>query len=172
MIKIYKKEVLKLNKENFPAWQSLMKLHLASIGDLAKYYVKHDYVIPTPPLTTKEMKEKQEHNHAMLEIASALNYHEFEYIKDCTTAKKIWDTLATIYARDVNVLGEKAESLKGKFDEMKMQEGENIAQYCGRIKYVVNSIRGAYGIIEDETIISKVFRNFFPIYAIKFFAIQ
>ena len=32
-IKMYKKEVPKLNKENFPAWKSVMKLHIFGIGD-------------------------------------------------------------------------------------------------------------------------------------------
>ena len=29
----YKREIPRLNKDNFSAWQGLMKLHLASIGD-------------------------------------------------------------------------------------------------------------------------------------------
>ena len=62
---MYKKEVPKLNKENFPAWKSLMKLHLAGIGDSAKYYIEHDHATPIGPLTTKEMRAKQEHNQAM-----------------------------------------------------------------------------------------------------------
>lgn len=53
-----------------------------------------------------------------------------------------------------------------------MQEGENIAQYCGRLKEVINAIRGANGTIDDETIIGKVQRTFHPIYAIKISAIQ
>ena len=138
---MYKKEVPNLNKENFPAWKILMKLHLAGIGDSTKYYIEHDYVTPVAPLTTQDMRAKQEHNHAMLEIASSLSYPEFEDIKDCTTVEDMWDTLARIYGGDLNVLKVKAESLRGKFDEMRMQEGENIAQYCGRIKEVVNDIR-------------------------------
>ena len=46
----------------------------------------------------------------------------------------------------------KSKSLRGKFDDMKMEEGENIAQYIARIKEVVSAIRGATGHIEDDTI--------------------
>lgn len=172
MIKMYKKEVPKLNKENFPTWKSLMKFHLVGIGDSKKYYVEHDYVAPAAPMTIEEMKLKQEHNQAMLEIASALSYPEFEDIKECTTTKKIWDTLTTIYGGDTNVLRAKSESLRGNFDEMKMLEGENIAQYCGRIKEIVNAIRGSNGIIDDETFIRKVLRTFLYIYAIRISTIQ
>ena len=57
-----------------------------------------------------------------------------------------------------NVQRSKLESLKGKFDDMKMKEDETIAQYVTRIKEVVSAIRGANGIIDDDTILSKVLR--------------
>ena len=42
-----------------------------------------------------------------------------------------------------------------------MQEVENIAQYCYRIKDVVNAIRGATSQIDDDTVLSKVLRKMF-----------
>lgn len=107
----------------------------------------------------------------MLEIASTLSYPEFEDIKECTNANKIWDTLKTIYEGDTNVIT-KSESLTGKFDEMRILEGETIVQYCARVKEVVNAIRGANGNIDDETIIRNFLRTLLPIYAIKVSAIQ
>ena len=46
----------------------------------------------------------------------------------------MWDTLTTIYGGDKNILRVKLGNLRGKFDEMRMVEGETIAQYCGREK--------------------------------------
>ena len=63
----------------------------------------------------------------MLEIASTLSDDEFDDIKSLDSAKKKWDALHTIYGGYTNVLRAKAESLRGKFDDMRMQEGENIA---------------------------------------------
>ena len=63
----------------------------------------------------------------MLEIASALSYAKFDDIKGCDTTFNIWDALSTIYGGDKNVQRAKVESLKGKFNDMRMQEGENIA---------------------------------------------
>lgn len=40
----------------------------------------------------------------MLEIASALSYVEFDVIKGCDSAKKMWDALHTIYGGDKNIL--------------------------------------------------------------------
>ena len=39
---------------------------------------------------------------------------------------------------------------------MKMQEDETIAQYYGRIKDVVNAIRGSKGKIKDGTMVCKI----------------
>ena len=75
-----------------------------------------------------------------MEIASSLIYLEFDDIKECDYDKKMWDALQKIYEGDNNVLRAKAESLRGKFDEMRMQEGETIVQYCARIKDIVNAI--------------------------------
>ena len=99
------------------------------------------------------MKKKKEHNQAILEIASTLSYAKFDDIKGLDSAKKMWDALTTIYGGDTNVLRAKVKSLIGKFDDMRMQEGENIAQYCSKIKDVVNTIRGATGKIDENTIL-------------------
>ena len=108
----------------------------------------------------------------MLEIASTLSYVEFDDIKGLDSAKKIWDALASIYRGDTNVLRAKTKSFRGNFDEMRMEEGENIAQYVARVKDVVNAIRGATSKIHDDTILRNVLRTLLPIYAIRFFVIQ
>ena len=102
------------------------------------------------------MKKKKEHNQAMLEISSTLSYLEFDDIKDCDTAKKMWDAIQKIYGGDTNVLRAKSESLRGKFNGVRVQEGENIAHYCSRIKHVFNAIKGANYKIDDDIILRKV----------------
>ena len=91
-----KREVLKLNRDNFPAWKSLMKLHLGGIGDHAQSHIIVEHVDPTTP-TGDDTRKKKEHNQAMLEIASTLSYAKFDDIKGLDNAKKMWDALKTIY---------------------------------------------------------------------------
>ena len=154
-----KREVPKFNRDNFPAWKSMMKLHLRGLGDHEQSTITTEHVDPIGALTTKDLKKKKEHNQEMLEIASALSYVEFDDIKSTNIAKKMWDSLHTIYGGDKNVLRVKSESLRGKFDGMIMQEGENISQYCSRIKDVVNAIRGATGKVDDNIALSKFLRT-------------
>ena len=77
-----------------------MKLHIIGIGDTIWTSVEHSYVDPTGTLTSKQLKERKEHNQAMLEIASALSYSEYEDIKDFLNANLMWTTLAKIYGGD------------------------------------------------------------------------
>ena len=120
----------------------------------------------------EDMKKKKEHNQGMLEISSTLSYAEFDDIKQCNTTFKMWDTLQNIYGGHKNVQRAKLGSLRGKFDDMGMEEGENVSQYIARIKEVVSAIRSTTGHIDDDTILSKVLRTLLPIYAIIVSAIQ
>ena len=83
----------------------------------------------------------------------------------------MWTTPAKIYGGDTNVNKAKSKILRGKFNDMRMLESENISQYCTRVKDVVNAIRGSAGTIYDETIVRKMLRTLLPKYAIRFSAI-
>ena len=57
-----KREVPKLDRDNFPAWKCLMKLHLGGIEDHAQSTITTKHVDPIGALTTKDVKMKKEHN--------------------------------------------------------------------------------------------------------------
>ena len=55
---------------------------------------------------------------------------------------------------------------------MRMLESENISQYCTRVKYFVNAIRGSTGTIDDEIVVRNILRTLLPKYVIRIYAIQ
>ena len=118
-----------------------MKLHLGSIGDYEKTSIVVERLDLARPLFTNDLNKRKEHNQAILEIASTLSYAEFDDIKGCDTIFKMWKALSNIYGGYYNVQRAKRESLRGNFDDMKMEEGENVAQYGARMKEVVSAIR-------------------------------
>ena len=63
-----------------------MKLHLGSIGDYAKTSIIVEHVDLARSVTVDDLNKRKEHNQAMLEIASALSYAEFDDIKGCDIA--------------------------------------------------------------------------------------
>ena len=105
-----------------------MKLHVGGIGDYAQECITTKHVESATP-TTNDMRKKREHNQEMLEIAYALSYAKFDDIKGLDSAKKMWDALKTIYGGYKNVQRAKSESLRGKFDDMKMEEGETSSNF-------------------------------------------
>ena len=77
-----------------------------------------------------------------------------------------------IYGGDDNVKRAKVESLRGQFDQMKMREDENVANYVERIKASVSAIRASRGKIEEKIVVSKVLKTLLPIYVIRVSTIQ
>ena len=98
-----KRQVPKLNIENFLAWKSIIRLHLGGIGNHAQSFIIVEPIDPVGVPTTEDMKKKKEHNQEMLEIASTLSYAKFNYIKGCTFVFNMWEALSNIYGRDQNV---------------------------------------------------------------------
>ena len=168
----YKREIPKLKRDNFVAWQGLMRLHLGSIIDSGCTYLDTKYKTPTGTLLVGDIAEKKNHNIMIINIASALSYAEFDEVKDCKTAFEMWNKLQDIYGGDDNVKRAKLESLRGQFDQMRMREDENIAKYVERVKASVSAIKASGGDIKEETIVSKVLRTLLPIYVIRVSSIQ
>ena len=89
----YNRKILRLNRDNFSAWQGLMRLILASIGDSGCKYLDEEYVAPTGILSIGDIIEKKNHNTMMIDIASALSYEEFDEIKDYKNTHEMWNKL-------------------------------------------------------------------------------
>ena len=153
----YKREIPKLNGDNFAAWKGLMRLHLETISHSSCKYLDSEYKIPTGSLLVDDISKKKNRNIMMIDIVSSLNYAKFDGVKSCTIAYDMWIKLKAIYGGDDNVRRAKAKSLRGQFDQMKMREDENIAKYVERIKASVSAIKVFGGDIDGKTIVSKVY---------------
>ena len=58
-----------------------MRLHLATISGLGCKYLDIEYKTPTRTLSVEDIVEKKNHNIMMIDIASPLNYVEFDEVK-------------------------------------------------------------------------------------------
>ena len=108
----YRREIPKLNRDNFVAWQGLMRLHLVTISDLGCKYLDAKYKTPTRTLSVEDIPKKKNHNIMMIDIASALSHVEFDEVKDCKIAHAMWTKLKEIYGGDDNVRRAKSKSLR------------------------------------------------------------
>ena len=51
----YRREIPKLNRDNFVAWKDLMKLHLATISDSGLKYLHTSYKASTGTMVVEEI---------------------------------------------------------------------------------------------------------------------
>ena len=109
----YRREIPKLNKDDFNAWKELMRLHLETIGDTGLKNLDTKYKAPNGTMIVEEIVEKKSHNIMMIDIALFLNYAEFDEVKDCGTAYEMWIKLKSIYGGDENVKRDIAKSIRG-----------------------------------------------------------
>lgn len=168
-----KKEGPKFNKDNYKIQKNRMKIYLKGLGAQYQKHVENTYVAPTTaPLTPDELKDLQENMQALEAIVSTLSNSEYIDVQGFKTAHDIWEKLETIHGGNEHVQRAKEEILRGKFDDMKMKEGENITQYGQRIKEVVGGIKGASGKIDDDVVVIKMLRTLQPRYAIRASTIQ
>ena len=108
----------------------------------------------------------------MIDIATYLNDVDFDDAKNCANAKKMWDKMKPIYGGDGNVKRANDKILRGRDDQMRAKESENVAQYVNQIKDVVSVIKVGGDSIFDSKIVSKVLRTLLHVYDIKVFDIQ
>ena len=85
----YKREIPKLNRDNFVAWQGVMRLHLTTISDSGCKYLDTKYKTPTGTLSVEDIAKKKNHNIMMIDIAYALMYVEFDEVKDYKSAHEM-----------------------------------------------------------------------------------
>ena len=73
-------------------------------------------------------------------ILSGLTETVFIKVMQCETAKEIWNKLRNIYEGDDKIKGEKLQTYRGQFENLK--EEENITAYFLSIDEIVNIIKG------------------------------
>ena len=60
----------------------------------------------------------------------------------CKTSKYAWEKLKYVYEGAPKFKESKLQTYKGEFENLKIKEEENIAEYILRVDEIVNSIRG------------------------------
>jgi hypothetical protein len=71
----------------------------------------------------------------------------------------MWDKLKTIYEGDEKVKEAKLHIFRAKFEQLKMNEDENIAAYFLRVDEIVNNIKGLGDEIKEQVIVKKALRS-------------
>lgn len=92
-------------------------------------------------------------------LLSTLIDFEMTNVMYLQTTHKIWKKLETLYEGDSHVKNVKLQSLKGKYELLKMGEDENITFFLSKVNELMCNIRCVGWVLEESEIVAKVLRS-------------
>ncbi|XP_039120778.1 uncharacterized protein LOC120257365 [Dioscorea cayenensis subsp. rotundata] len=150
----------------FNHWCVKMKTIFRSL-DLWEY-VEDGYDEPpsTTNLRNQELKAFKEHRRknakAISYIQQGLSPNIFLRIIGATQAKEVWEILQKEFQRNVKVKNATLQTLRREFQNLKMNEAENVQDYYTKIVKIVNEMKTFGEEIKDNQIIENILVSLSP----------
>ncbi|CAM8929385.1 unnamed protein product [Rhodiola kirilowii] len=121
-----------------------------------------------------EVQKKAEaaNSKAMNAIFSGVDGKNFKMISTCEIAKKAWDILQTAHEGTSKVKISRMETVTSKFENLRMQEDETIADFNTRVLDISNEAFTLGEPMSEETLVRKVLRSLTKRYAMKALAVK
>jgi hypothetical protein len=95
-----------------------------------------------PQLTNMEINSMKKNSKDKGTILNSMDDSVFDKVMHFKTAKDIWDKIQNIYEGYAKVKGAKFQTLRDKFEQLKMKEYGDIASYFMQVDQTTNTIRG------------------------------
>ncbi|XP_059668781.1 uncharacterized protein LOC132313857 [Cornus florida] len=89
----------------------------------------------------------------------ALTQQEFTRVKNCKSAKEMWDSLQAAHKGSSVIKENKIQLYKVQYEACKMEERETIAEYLFRINDIVNNMKSLGEDIKDSDVCKKILRE-------------
>ncbi|CAM8916959.1 unnamed protein product [Rhodiola kirilowii] len=168
-----------LEGNKYGYWRVRMKAFLKSLDASIWKAVENGW---TPPVTTKAgkhsllAKDKWTETHKNAEVAnskemnaifSRVDGKNFKMISTCEIAKKAWDILLTAHEGTTKVKISRMEMVTSKFENLRIQEVETIANFNTRVLNISNELFALGEPMTEETLVRKVLRSLPKRYAMK-----
>ena len=109
---------------------------------------------------------------AMNAILNGLCEAEFIKVIHKDTAKEMWDTLENIHEGDKKVKTAKLQVYRAQFENLKMNDDEDIASLFLRFVAIVNNMKALGETIKEVVIVQKILRSLPPRFNPKVSAIE
>ncbi|CAM8982318.1 unnamed protein product [Rhodiola kirilowii] len=173
-----------LEGNNYGYWRVRMKAFLKSQDESVWEAIENGW---TPPVVTKDdvvsplTKDKWTDAQKMAEAANSkamnaiffgVNGKNFKMISNCEIAKKAWDILRIAQEGTTKVKISRMETVTSKFENLRMQEDETIADFNTQILDISNEAFSLGEPMTEETLVRKVLRSLTKRFAMKALAIK
>ncbi|XP_073131742.1 uncharacterized protein [Henckelia pumila] len=119
-----------------------------------------DYIIKKEENWTAEETQSSSYNaKALNAILATVDMKMYGIISDCTIAKDIWDALQEHYEGTDSVRRTRLRFLNAKFERIRMDENETIAEYDKKLREIATEAHALRGPIASEAMVNKVLRS-------------
>ncbi|CAM8941194.1 unnamed protein product [Rhodiola kirilowii] len=109
--------------------------------------------------TEVQKKAEAANSKAMNAIFSGIDGKNFKMISTCEIAKRAWDILRTAHEGTTKVKISSMETVTSKFENLRMQEDETIADFNTRVLDISNEAFALGEPMTEETLVRKVLRS-------------
>ncbi|CAM8982353.1 unnamed protein product [Rhodiola kirilowii] len=122
--------------------------------------------------TEVQKKAEAANSKAMNAIFSGVDGKNFKMISTCEIAKTAWDILQTAHEGTTKVKISRMETVTSKFENLRMQEDETIADFNTRVLDISNEAFALGEPMTKETLVRKVLRSLTKRLAMKALAVK
>ncbi|CAM8903189.1 unnamed protein product [Rhodiola kirilowii] len=122
--------------------------------------------------TEVQKKAEAANSKAMNAIFSGVDGKNFKMISTCEIAKTSWDILRTAHEGTTKVKISRMETVTSKFENLRMQEDETIADFNTRVLDISNEAFALGEPMTEETLVRKVLRSLTKRFAMKALAVK
>ena len=115
---------------NYAFWSIRMRAFIEAQRIEIWKSIENGYKVPkTVPTDAGELIQYNNNSKARNHLLSAINESVFNKVMNCLSAKEMWDKLQTTYEGDIKVKESKLHTYRGQFEQLRMNEDEDIAAY-------------------------------------------
>ncbi|CAM8886394.1 unnamed protein product [Rhodiola kirilowii] len=122
--------------------------------------------------TEVQKKAEAANSKAMNAIFSGVDGKNFKMISTCEIAKTAWDILRTAHEVTTKVKISRMETVTSKFENLRMQEDETIADFNTQVLDISNEAFALGEPMTEETLVRKVLRSLTKRFAMKALAVK
>ncbi|CAM8910535.1 unnamed protein product [Rhodiola kirilowii] len=122
--------------------------------------------------TEVQKKAEAANSKVMNAIFSGVDGKNFKMISTCEIAKTAWDILRTAHEGTTKVKISRMETVTSKFENLRMQEDETIADFNTRVLDISNEAFALGEPMTEETLVRKVLRSLTKRFTMKALAVK
>ncbi|XP_031120834.1 uncharacterized protein LOC116024071 [Ipomoea triloba] len=170
-----------LSGTNYSYWKARMKIYILAQGERVWNDVENEWKHPLDDnnkakgradWSEEELKEFDYNSKAMNAIYGAVSEETFKLIAATNVAKTAWDILCDHHEGNSTVKQSKLQMVQTQFENLKMDEEEDITQFNGRILEIAGEAYNLGEPIPENRLVKKVLRSLPERFMMKVTAIQ